>query len=147
MRGLIVCTALLTIQSCASTDGVGKYETKSIGQVDRTVLAEVVAVESISLRDATTGGALAGGTIGGLAASGSDDPTIILAGILAGAVVGAVLEDPLNTHQAILYTLTTQNGATLKVAKLAADGPKFVEGQRVAVRYGYPAKMDPIDSP
>lgn len=145
MRGLIVGILLLTTQSCASTDGVGKYETKSIGQVERTVLAEVVAVESISLRDATTGGALAGGAIGGLATSGSDDPTIILAGILAGAVVGAVLEDPLNTHPAILYTLTTQNGATLKVAKLASDGPTFSEGQRVAVKYGYPAKIEPIN--
>ena len=102
-------------------------------------------MESISLRDATTGGALAGGAIGGLAASGSDDPAIILAGLLAGAVVGSVLEDSLNTQQAILYTLTTQNGATLKVAKLAADGPKFVEGQRVAVKYAYPAKIESID--
>ena len=145
MRGLIVGVFLLATQSCASTDGVGKYETKSIGQVERIVLAEVVAVESISLLDATTGGALAGGAIGGLATSGSDDPTIILAGILAGAVVGAVLEDSLNTHQAILYTLTTQNGATLKVAKLASDGPRISEGQRVAVKYGYHARIEPID--
>lgn len=145
IRHLVLGALIVANTSCASQDGTGKYVTKSIGYVDRSVVAQVVGVERLSLRDATTGGAWVGAAVGGLAASGSDDPGIILIGALAGAVAGQLLEDPMNTHPAVLYTVTTQNGASLQVAKMVSDGPIFAEGQRVRVIYGHPARLELMD--
>jgi outer membrane lipoprotein SlyB len=86
------------------------------------------------------------GAVGGAgaAAYNSDDPSILLVGILAGAVLGQVLEDSMNTHSAILYTLRSQNGAELKAVKLASDGDQYELGDRVRVHYGHPPKLEKI---
>lgn len=105
----------------------------------------MVGVERVSVRDASTGGMLIGAAGGaGAAAYSSDDVGVLLIGILAGAIVGQLVEDAANTHSAVLYTLRSENGAELKAVKLVSDGEQFQPGDRVRVRYGHPPKMEKI---
>lgn len=133
--------AALPLQGCTSVDGQGIYATRTIGDVSRSVSAVVVATEPVSISSAGSGGSAYGGLIGAGLSSGSDDAVVILAGIVAGAVVGHVVEESLDTHDATKYALRTENGAMLVVAQINRGTEIFEVGDRVRVEYGSPNRL------
>ena len=126
---------------CADVDGQGEYATRTIGYVNRTVSAVVLAAEPVSIRSAGAGGRAYGGLGGGAIASSSDDASVVIAGVIAGAVVGALVEEAANTHPATKYVLKTENGATLVVAQVNKGTDTFRVGDRVRVLYGSPNRL------
>ena len=146
MRALFIALAVAgaspVLAGCANVDGTGRYATKTIGNVDRKVSGVVVKTERLVLRSAGEGGATAGGIAGGAMAIGSDDPAIVLIGVLAGAMIGEFVEDEIAKYNAVRYTVRTENGAEMTIIKAQSDGSAYEIGDRVVVKYGSRKSID-----
>ena len=141
-RNILVFISLITIVSCA-TDGVGRYRVQSIGNAQRSVEAVIIQSTPVYVQEESSGGGAAlGGTVGGgLAADGSDNVAVVIAGIIAGAIVGEYIEGASNIHEATEYVIETSNGTLFTVAQINANTEIFIEGDRVILVYGYPTRL------
>jgi outer membrane lipoprotein SlyB len=141
----LIFAALATsiIIGCASTDGVGRYRIQSIGNAQRSVLAEVLSTREVFIMEQTSGsGATFGGAVGGgLAADGSDNLAVIIAGVIAGALVGEYVEGQANVHNATEYVIKTSNEILLTVAQINDNQEVFIKGDKVVLVYGYPNRL------
>jgi len=137
---LVLCGALLT--ACVN-DGVGKYRVQSIGNAQRSIAGIVLSASPVLIAKDTSGaGANAGGALGGaMAIDNSDSATVLVAGIIAGAVIGNAIESQGNIYEGTEYVIETEAGLLLTVAQVNRNDKVFVKGDRVVLVYGYPHRL------
>src|SRR3990167_4014004 len=123
---------LLLLTGCSSVDGQGRYRVQSVGNAQRSVEAKVISAAPVYIQELTTGaGAALGATTGGgLAADGSDNVAVIIAGIIAGAVIGEYIEGMNNIHDATEYVIETSTGVLFTVAQINQGNELFDSGDK-----------------
>lgn len=130
------------LTGCTSKDGEGRYRIATIGNAERSVEAVVISTKPALVKEDTTDtGALAGGLAGGAIALNGDNAAVIVAGIVGGMIVGGVIEDYSNIHEATKYEIKTSNDKLLTVVQVNKDNPRFLIGDKVILIYGYPSKL------
>ena len=137
---LMLCGIFLT--SCIK-DGVGKYRVQSVGNAQRSITAIVLSASPVIIAKDTSGaGANAGGALGGaMAIDNSESATVLVAGIIAGAVIGNAIEAQGNTYEGTEYVIETEAGLLLTVAQVNRNEEIFRKGDRVVLVYGYPHRL------
>lgn len=137
-----VIATLMLFTSCV-TDGVGKYRIQSIGKASRSVSAVVLSANPVTIIEGTTGaGANAGAALGGAyALDTSDSAAVLVAGVIAGAVIGEAIEANGNEHNATEYLIQTDNEILLTVAQIDANQEIFSKGDKVILVYGHPHRL------
>ena len=70
---------------------------------------------------------------------------MVVAGIVGGVIIGELLEREISEANGAKYLLKTENGGLIQVAKLDSDKGRLIEGQKVALIYGYPSDLVPIE--
>lgn len=137
---IALCSIILT--SCV-TDGVGRYRVQSIGNAQRSVAAIVLSANPVVIAQESSGaGANAGGALGGaMALDNSNSATALIAGIIAGAVVGDLIEANGNTYEGTEYVIESKTGLLLTVAQVNRDEEIFSKGDQVILVYGYPHRL------
>jgi outer membrane lipoprotein SlyB len=129
---------------CAATnDGQGVYRVQSVGNAQRSVEAVVLTAKPVLIVRANSGaGANAGGLAGGvIAAENSDDAGVIIAGIIAGAVIGDAIESSGNRFNGHEYVIENKRGALLTVAQIDDGSEIFGPSDNVILIYGYPHRL------
>lgn len=137
-----VLVTLLLLSACATT-GDSRYRVETIGNAKRSVGAIVISNKPIMIQAGTTGtGSLVGGTTGGLIAdNNSDNAGVVFAGIIAGAIIGEMIESNANVHKATEYVIQTKNDSLLTVAQVDKNNPIFKVGEKVILIHGYPSRL------
>jgi outer membrane lipoprotein SlyB len=137
---LLLSGVLLT--ACVK-DGVGKYRVQSVGNAQRSIAAIVLSTSPVIIAKDTSGaGANAGGALGGsMAIDNSDSATVLVAGIIAGAVIGNAIEANGNTYDGTEYVIETEARLLLTVAQVNGNEKIFKKGDRVVLVYGYPHRL------
>jgi len=142
LRVSIITFCGILLAACVN-DGVGKYRIQSIGNAQRSVAAIVLSTKPVIIAKATSGaGANAGGALGGaIALDNSDSATAIVAGIVAGAVIGNLVEAQGNTYEGTEYLIESETGLLLTVAQVNGNNEIFSKGDKVVLVYGYPHRL------
>ena len=147
MKGIlklfIATMVLLYLLGCSTIDGQGKYRVETIGNAKRSVGAVVVSHQPVIVQlDISGKGSLIGGTAGGLIAdNNSDNAGVVFAGIIAGAIVGEMMEQDANTREATEYVIQTETGMLLTVVQVNKNNPIFKTDERVILIHGYPSRL------
>lgn len=147
MKGIlklfVATMVMLYLSACSTIDGQGKYRVETIGNAKRSVGAVVVSHQSVVVQlDASGKGSLLGGTAGGLIAdNNSDNAGVVFAGIIAGAIVGEMIEQDANTREATEYVIQTETGMLLTVVQVNKNNPIFKTDERVILIHGYPSRL------
>jgi len=138
-----VSIAFFYLSACTTTDGQGRYRIETIGNAKRSVGAIVISQQSVMVQGSITGrGTLIGGTAGGLIADNeSDNAGIVFAGILAGAIIGEMIEKDANIHEATEYVIQTDNKMLLTVVQVNVGNIIFKVGEKVILIHGYPSRL------
>ncbi len=76
-----------------------------------------------------------------MALDNSDSATALIAGIIAGAVVGDLLEANGKTYDGTEYVIESEAGLLLTVAQVNSGEEVFSKGDRVILVYGYPHRL------
>lgn len=135
---------LLGLAGCAATnDGQGVYRVQSVGNAQRSMEAVVLTAKPVLIVRSNSGtGANAGGLAGGvIAAENSDDAGVIIAGIIAGAVIGDAIESSGNRFNGHEYVIENKRGALLTVAQIDNGSEIFEPSDNVILIYGYPHRL------
>ncbi len=134
---------IVTLIGCASTHGKSQYRVESIGNAQRSVSAVVLSTKSVIISERTTGlGANAGGALGGaLAIDNSDSAGVLIAGIIAGAIVGEMIESSGKTYNGTEYLIESETGLLLNVAQVNHTDGIHKVGDKVVLVYGYPHRL------
>lgn len=134
------------LSACVANVSPDSYSVGSVGQVNRTVAAQIISVRDVDILGtgglgSTAGaglGAVAGSSIGGGVRSN-------IAGAIGGAVIGgiagAVVQQSLTAQSGTEYVVQTSNGNLMTVVQ--GSNPRFAEGDHVFVLYGSPARIIP----
>ncbi len=144
VRFLILNLILVVIGGCAPVnDGIGRYRVESVGNAHRSVEAVVLASKPVIILEQSSGaGARAGGAIGGaLAAENSDNAAVIIAGIVAGAIIGNSAEVSGKTYGGHEYVIEKKRGVLLTVAQIDASSNVFSANDKVILVYGHPHRL------
>jgi len=104
-------------------DGQGQYRIATIGNSQRSIPAVVISAKKVTIKELNSGAyAEAGGWLGGaIAAEDSDNSAVIIAGIIAGAVVGNAIEDAKNTYAGTEYIIQAESGRLFTVAQVDSN--------------------------
>jgi outer membrane lipoprotein SlyB len=140
VRFLILNLILVVIGDCAPVnDGIGRYRVESVGNAHRSVEAVVLASKPVIILEQISG---AGGAIGGaLAAENSDNAAVIIAGIVAGAIIGNSAEVSGKTYGGHEYVIEKKRGVLLTVAQIDASSNVFSANDKVILVYGHPHRL------
>jgi outer membrane lipoprotein SlyB len=140
VRFLILNLILVVIGGCAPVnDGIGRYRVESVGNAHRSVEAVVLASKPVIILEQISG---AGGAIGGaLAAENSDNAAVIIAGIVAGAIIGNSAEVSGKTYGGHEYVIEKKRGVLLTVAQIDASSNVFSANDKVILVYGHPHRL------
>ena len=95
----------------------------------------------IQLPTSGAGAALGGTAGGGIAASGTDNIAVIVAGVIGGIVIGEYLEGQANIKNATEYVIETNSGVLLTVAQIDEGNKIFSENDKVILIYGFPNRL------
>ena len=142
---VLATLTIFSISACSSVDGQGRYRVQSIGNAQRSIEATVISATPVYIQEITSGGgaALGATTGGGLAADGSDNVAVIIAGVIAGAIIGDYVEGLNNLHDATEYVIETSSQSLFTVAQVDKGSIIFKEGDKVILVYGYPTRLLP----
>ncbi|ALE52421.1 MAG: hypothetical protein HOE35_01740 [Candidatus Ruthia sp.] len=143
LKLFVTTITLLYLSACATIDGQGKYRVETIGNAKRSVGAVVISHQMVVVQADISGkGSLIGGTTGGLIAdNNSDNAGVVFAGIIAGAIVGEMVEQDSNTHEATEYVIQTETDMLLTVVQINRNNPIFKTDERVILIHGYPSRL------
>lgn len=145
-----VALALSVLAGCANDSASGSVY--SYGQAQREQIVRLGTVESVRpviiQQDRTSGGGvLAGGALGGVAAStigrGTGNVLATIGGGLLGAAAGNAVENRMGKTQGLEITVRLDNGETRVIAQ--ANDVAISAGQRVRVISGQgPTRVVPM---
>jgi outer membrane lipoprotein SlyB len=144
---LFLPICIFALSGCFSVnqphDGYGQYRIATIGNSQRSIPAVVISARKVTIKELNSGAyAEAGGWLGGaLAAENSDNSAVIIAGVIAGAVVGNAMEDAENTFAGTEYVIEADTGRLFTVAQVDANSDILKKGDRALLVYGYPHKL------
>lgn len=140
LRGSVVTLLILGLIGCASNPD--RYRVATIGNANRSIGAIVLSADQVTIVEATSGaGATYGGMLGGAAASDSDNAGVIIAGIVAGAIIGDAIEAEGKKHNGMEYVIETSNGRLMTVAQVNQGSEIFEPDDQVILVYGYPTRL------
>jgi outer membrane lipoprotein SlyB len=151
---VLAATALLgslaLVAGCANDSASSSVYNYGQAQQEQIVrMGTVVSVRNVVIQKEQTSGAgvVAGGALGGVAAStvgrGTGNVLATIAGGLLGAALGNTVENQVGKTQGLEITVRLDNGETRVVAQ-AADVP-LASGQRVRlISGGGPTRVVPI---
>ena len=124
-------------------DGQGQYRIATIGNSQRSIPAVVISAKKVTIKELNSGAyAEAGGWLGGaIAAEGSDNYAVIIAGIIAGAVVGNAIEDAKNTYAGTEYIIQAESGRLFTVAQVDSNADILKKGDKALLVYGYTHRL------
>jgi|TARA_Y100000768_G_scaffold236533_1_gene178897 outer membrane lipoprotein SlyB len=124
-------------------DGQGQYRIATIGNSQRSIPAVVISAKKVTIKELNSGAyAEAGGWLGGaIAAEDSDNSAVIIAGIIAGAVVGNAIEDAKNTYAGTEYIIQAESGRLFTVAQVDSNADILKKGDKALLVYGYPHRL------
>lgn len=146
---ILLVAAALVGTGCKTDISGNSYSAGSVGNVNRAVEATVISKREVLIHGTSgtgaavgaTGGAIAGGAIGG------DDPLGIVAGAiggaLAGGLIGGAVEKDATKQPGIEYVVRTETGALLTVVQ--GHDPPIEKGQTVILLYGTRSRIIPSD--
>ena len=146
LRCFIGLLTLHLVAACSSTpDGEGRYRVQSIGQAQRSVMAEVISQREAFIAAGNTGagGAMGGAGGGAIALDHSDNAGVIVAGIIGGILVGSAIEGEGRIFEATEYVIRNETGALFTVAQINEGNEVFAVGDKVILVYGYPSRLIP----
>lgn len=136
-----VAVVLLALLSACSSSPE-RYRVATIGNANRSITAEVLSAAPVTIIESTSGaGATTGGLMGAAATSDSDNAGVIIAGILAGAIIGDAIEAEGKKHNGMEYVIETANGRLMTVAQINMGSDLFEAGDAVILVYGYPTRL------
>ena len=144
---LFLPICIFVVSGCFSVnqphDGYGQYRIATIGNSQRSIPAVVISARKVTIKELNSGAyAEAGGWLGGaMAAEESDNSAVIIAGVIAGAVVGNAIEDAKNTFAGTEYVIEADTGRLFTVAQVDANSDLLKKGDRALLVYGYPHKL------
>ena len=154
-KSRLLAVAVLSVSAamlagCANNNASGSVYSYGQAQQEQIVrYGTVVSVRSITIqKDRTSGaGVVAGGALGGVAASsiggGRGNVLATIGGGLLGAALGNTVENQMGKTAGLEITVRLDNGETRVIAQ-AADTP-IASGQRVRlVSGGGPTRVVPI---
>ena len=144
---LFLPICIFALSGCFSVnqphDGYGQYRIATIGNSQRSIPAVVISARKVTIKELNSGAyAEAGGWLGGaMAAENSDNSAVIIAGVIAGAVVGNAMEDAKNIIAGTEYVIEADTGRLFTVAQVDANSDILKKGDRALLVYGYPHKL------
>lgn len=135
-----VALLIMGLVGCASNPD--RYRVATIGNANRSIGAVVLSADKVTIVEATSGaGATYGGMLGGAAASDSDNAGVIIAGIVAGAIIGEAIEAEGKKYNGMEYVIETSNGRLMTVAQVNQGSEIFEPDDQVILVYGYPTRL------
>lgn len=141
-KNLCLALVVVLIIGCSSSNDP-RYKVSSIGNYSRAVKVEILTSEKVIITRSNSGaGSNSGGLMGAsLAASNSDNPAVIIAGLISGAVIGNLIESELNQANGTQYLIKTGNEALLTVAQIDDGNHIFKVGEKAVLIYGHPHRL------
>jgi len=130
----IMIISIFGLSACVH-NGQNDYNWSDVGRPTVVEFGKVVAARSIHITGENTGaGAVAGG-IGGAAIARNGDGRGALAGLLIGAIAGAITEQELANRTGTEYIIALRNHKVITVVQEIHDeDPIFSPGTRVIVQ-------------
>lgn len=140
----IICFVLAALAGCASNISPASYSVGSVGQVNRTIAAQVISARPVQINGTTGAGGTAGAALGATAGSsvgGSGRANLAggIVGAVAGAVAGAAIEQGATQLSGIEYVVQTENNNLMTIVQ--GIDPAFQVNSKVLVLYGSPARI------
>lgn len=135
----VFCLTAFMLTGCA-TQNQNTYRYDEVGRSAAVSFGTVVAVREIDIIGKNTGtGAAVGAVAGAGAASnigqGQGNAWATGAGLLAGAVIGAMAEQAMSDRKGLEYVVTLETGITLTVAQDVGKEDRVLQpGDRVMVQ-------------
>lgn len=144
MKTVFSVALLMLLGGCAPSISPNTYSIGSVGQVNRSIAAEVISVRDVQLSGTQGIGGTAGAAAGAAAGSsigGGTRANIIgaIGGAVVGGVAGAMAENSMTAQVGIEYVVQTANGNLMTLVQ--GGEPRFSVGQKVIVLYGSPARI------
>lgn len=144
MKAVFYVALLTMLVGCAPSISPNTYSVGSVGQVNRSIAAEVISVRDVQLSGTQGIGGTAGAAAGAAAGSsigGGARANIIgaIGGAVVGGVAGAMAENSMTAQVGIEYVVQTANGNLMTLVQ--GGEPRFSVGQKVIVLYGSPARI------
>lgn len=147
----LAITLPFSLIGCAPNVSPDSYSVGSVGQVHRTVSAEVISARDVQINGTQGLGAAASAGMGAAAGSaigGGVRSNVIgaIGGAVVGGVAGALVEQSMTKQTGVEYVVQTANGHLMTIVQ--GGNPRYVEGQKVLVLYGSPSRLiaDPRES-
>ncbi|QEI06336.1 hypothetical protein FXN63_11205 [Pigmentiphaga aceris] len=147
MRKVSIAAGLLTLgflSGCATNVSPHSYSVEAVGQVNRTISANVISARPVDISGTTGTGAGVGmgaGAVAGSAIGGSGRANLLgaIGGAVVGGLAGAAIEQNATKQIGMEYVVQTENGNLMTLVQ----GPEasFQVGDRVLVLYGSPARI------
>ena len=132
LSALIVLAFLL---SACVHNGQNDYNWSDVGRPTVVEFGKVVAIRTVHITGQNTGAGAVGGGIAGAAIARNGDGKGALAGLLIGAVAGAIAEQELANRMGTEYTIALRNRKVITVVQEIHDeDPIFRPGTRVIVQ-------------
>jgi outer membrane lipoprotein SlyB len=148
MRATLGVLTALLLAGCTQSILPNQYAVSQVGSVNRAVQGTIISARAVTVDRSTGVGGAAGAGMGAAAGAsigdgGADSLVGAIAGAVVGGLAGAAVEKNAAAKGAYEYVVQTANGALLT---LVQGGEPFLEGTKVIVLYGSPARIIP-DNP
>ena len=135
---------VLALSGCVPNVNPDSYSVGAVGQVNRTIAAQIVSVRDVNISGTNSIGAAAGAGMGAAAGSSigggvRSNVAGAIGGAVIGGIAGAIAQESMTRQQGVEYVVQTQNGNLMTIVQ--GSSPRFTEGQKVLVLYGSPARI------
>ena len=149
MKKFLMAVAAVAMLAGCQQPGVGSYNSSEVGRASRVEFGRVVSSRPVHISGENTGlGALGGAGAGGLLASGGHSTGAILAGGLAGALIGGVAEQQIANREGVEYVIALRDNDVITLTQNLNDGDQILPpGARVIIQQnGQFQRVIPADS-
>lgn len=153
LKKIVLFFVVISLTSCGTiySTSSDRVERRDVGRALNTDLGVVIDVVPVKIRGETSNvGAITGAIIGGIASqkvgSGTGQEIAIVAGVVAGGIIGYFLPVKIGEHNGFQYTISlddTKNA--ISIIQGVSDDKKSNHkvGDRVTVIYGNQVRVIP----
>lgn len=140
MKKTLSAALIVTLSACATPNGQSQYSAAQVGQAVQSEFGTIVSARNVGITGQSTGlgsavGAGVGAGAGSYVGDGSGGVWALAAGLLIGAMAGAVAEQAVADSTGIEYVITMQSGVTLTIVQNQNKGDRVLgTGERVIVQ-------------
>ena len=144
MKLIVAVIMVGALTGCTNTTDPNTYSAGSIGQVNRSVSGTIISARTVTINSNTGSGGVVGGAAGAVAGSSIGggvraNALGAIGGAVAGALIGNAVEQSGSNQAGMEYVVSTSNGNLLTITQ--GVDPMFLEGDKVIILYGSPARV------